>query len=48
MTMSLELLRDELAGLEFVHAVEVERDVVEGIGHTGVGAVVQVIARKPA
>ncbi len=48
MMMSLELLRDELAGLEFVHAVEVERDVVEGIGHTGVGAVVQVVARKPA
>lgn len=47
MTMSLELLRDELAGLEFLHAVELERDVVEGAGHTGVGAVVQVIARRP-
>lgn len=48
MTMTLEGLRDELAGLEFVHAAELEREVVEGPGHTGVGAVVQVIARKPA
>ncbi len=48
MTMTLDLLRDELPGLDFVHAVELERDVVEGIGHTGVGAVVQLIARKPA
>jgi hypothetical protein len=48
MTMTLADLRDELAGLEFVHAVETERDVVEGAGHTGVGAVVQVIARRPA
>lgn len=47
MTMSLELLRDELPGLEFWHAAELERDVVEGSGHTGVGAVVQLIARKP-
>jgi SAM-dependent methyltransferase len=47
MTMSLQLLRDELDGLEFLHALETERVVVEGAGHTGVGAVVQVIARKP-
>lgn len=47
MTMTLAGLRAELAGLEFVHAVETERDVVEGAGHTGIGAVVQVIARKP-
>lgn len=46
MTMDLDRLRDELAGLEFTHATELERDVVEGFGHTGVGAVVQVIARK--
>ena len=38
---------DELAGLEFVHAVELEREVIEGSGHTGVGVVVQFIARKP-
>ncbi|MBI4932398.1 MAG: class I SAM-dependent methyltransferase [Actinobacteria bacterium] len=47
MTMSLDLLREELEGLEFLHALETERVVVEGAGHTGVGAVVQVIARKP-
>ena len=46
MTMSLDVLADELAPLEFQHAMELEREVVEGAGHTGVGAVVQVIARK--
>jgi SAM-dependent methyltransferase len=47
MTMTLAGLRDELAGLEFVHGVEMLREVHEGPGHTGLGAVVQVIARKP-
>jgi len=44
---SLEALRTELAGLEFLHAVEIERDVHEGIHHDGRSAVVQVIARRP-
>ena len=47
MTMTLAGLRDELAGLTFEHAAELTREVVEGPGHTGVGAVVQVVARKP-
>lgn len=47
MTMTLELLQDELKGLEFLHAEEKQREVVEGLYHTGTGAVVQVIARKP-
>jgi len=47
LTMTLDALREELAGLEFLHALETERDVVEGIHHTGRGAVVQVLARKP-
>jgi SAM-dependent methyltransferase len=47
MTMNLDRLRRELAGLEFLHAVELDRDIVEGFGHTGIGAVVQVVARKP-
>jgi SAM-dependent methyltransferase len=47
MTMTLDGLRDEFDGLEFVHAVEMLREVHEGPGHTGLGAVVQVIARKP-
>ena len=46
LTMTLAGLRDELELLEFVHAVEMVRDVVEGVGHTGPGAVVQVLARK--
>lgn len=46
LTMTLDGLRDELAGLELVHAVELEREIIEGAGHTGVGAVVQVIARR--
>lgn len=47
LTVTLAELRGELAGLEFVHAVETERSIVEGAGHTGLGAVVQLIARKP-
>jgi hypothetical protein len=42
------LLRAELPGLDFVHLVELERDVVEGVFHTGLGAVVQAIGVKPA
>ena len=41
-----ESLSAELAGLEFKRLVEIERDVVEGIYHTGIGAVVQAIAVK--
>ena len=48
LTMTLDSLRVELAPLEFIHAEELDRDVLEGAGHTGHGAVVQVIARKPA
>jgi SAM-dependent methyltransferase len=47
MTMSLATLTDELDGLDVVHAIELVRNVVEGPGHTGDGAVVQYIARKP-
>lgn len=46
MTMSLDQLKTELAGLVFEHAKELEREVVEGKFHTGKGAVVQIIARK--
>jgi SAM-dependent methyltransferase len=47
LTMTIDALRVELAGLELLHAEELEREVVEGPGHTGSAAVVQVIARKP-
>ncbi|MGC8462885.1 MAG: class I SAM-dependent methyltransferase [Acidimicrobiales bacterium] len=48
LTMTLAALREELAGLDLVHAVELERPVLEGNGHTGLGAVVQVIAVRGA
>jgi SAM-dependent methyltransferase len=41
------LLRDELAGLRFDICRETAREIVEGTGHTGVAAVVQVVATKP-
>jgi 2-polyprenyl-3-methyl-5-hydroxy-6-metoxy-1,4-benzoquinol methylase len=47
LTMTLRALEDELRGLEFTHAAELCRDVVEGSLHTGTGAVVQVVAIKP-
>lgn len=40
---SLGQLRRELAGLGLVHAEELEREVYEGRGHTGRGAVVQIV-----
>ena len=44
--MSLRQLRAELAGLEIVHAAELEREVREGRLHHGMAAVVQVLAIK--
>lgn len=46
MLMSLDDLTQELAGLEFVHAVTVVRDVREGSRHTGLASVVQVLGVK--
>ncbi len=48
MLMSLDELKRELAGLEFVHAAEIERDVREGSKHTGLASVVQILAAKPS
>jgi hypothetical protein len=45
--MSAESLSQEFAALEIIHLKELERSVVEGSGHTGQAAVVQLIARKP-
>ena len=47
MMMDLNGLRVELAGLELEYASDVVRDIHEGRFHTGQGAVVQVLARKP-
>ena len=41
-----ESLRLELASLKFKHLIELERDVTEGVFHTGIGSVVQAIATK--
>ncbi|WP_019555888.1 class I SAM-dependent methyltransferase [Thiomicrorhabdus arctica] len=47
MTMNTVQLTEELNGLQFTLIQEIERDVVEGTHHTGTGAVIQVIAKKP-
>ena len=44
--MTLTVLRKELSRLDFLVAREIERDVVEGSGHTGRAAVVQILARR--
>jgi len=44
--MGAESLSQEFSSLEIIHLKELERDVVEGSGHTGLAAVVQLIARK--
>jgi hypothetical protein len=44
--MKLPALREELTGLDLLVAREIERDVVEGNGHTGRAAVVQIVARR--
>jgi SAM-dependent methyltransferase len=46
--MDLVGLGEELVGLSIEHGVELVREVHEGRLHTGPGAVVQFIARKPA
>jgi len=43
---TLARLREELVGLELLHAAELERVIHEGTGHAGPSAVVQVVARR--
>ncbi|HTY88043.1 MAG TPA: class I SAM-dependent methyltransferase [Candidatus Acidoferrum sp.] len=45
---SLGVLKGELQGLNFALGQELERPVVEGQFHTGLAAVVQILARKPS
>jgi SAM-dependent methyltransferase len=47
MLPTLAELTEELAGLEFVHARELDREVREGAYHTGVASVVQVVGLRP-
>ena len=44
--MSLDSLKEEITDLLFEHAVELDREIIEGVGHSGVGSVVQLIATK--
>ncbi len=44
--MTKDIARATFPELEFEHCEELERDVVEGSGHTGRAAVLQVIARR--
>jgi SAM-dependent methyltransferase len=43
---SKESVSNELSTLKFEHLVECDRNVVEGVYHTGIGSVVQAIAIK--
>ena len=44
--MDLEMLREDFQQLEMILVRKLEREVREGTLHTGLGVVVQVIARK--
>ena len=46
LTMELDSLRGELAGLDLVHAEELEREVHEGRYHFGLASVVQIVGIK--
>ena len=43
---SKESLLADLEGVHFLHITELEREVIEGQYHTGLGAVLQTIAKK--
>lgn len=47
MMVDAGMLRRELVGLEFERLEDLEREIHEGGGHVGMGAVVQAIARRP-
>jgi 2-polyprenyl-3-methyl-5-hydroxy-6-metoxy-1,4-benzoquinol methylase len=44
--MTLKQLQHELDGMHWLHAIELEREVFEGQLHHGMGAVVQLLAKK--
>ncbi|WP_417376653.1 SAM-dependent methyltransferase [Gimesia maris] len=44
--MSKALLLEEVSGLAFSHLEELDREIIEGSNHTGIGAVVQAIGKK--
>ena len=46
MMMQAQELEQELTGMQTQHCEELEREIIEGIGHKGTGAVVQYIGIK--
>ena len=48
MMLTLDIVRHSFGELEFLHATETVRDVIEGSGHTGEAAVLQLLAKKNA
>lgn len=46
MMTTAKMLESELSELEFIHLKELEREVTEGVNHTGLASVVQGIAVK--
>lgn len=46
MLMTVEKIQQEFPHLEHVQLQEIEREVVEGTGHTGMASVIQFIGRK--
>ena len=44
--MTIDKLKIELAGLKFKISQEIEREIHEGQGHSGLSAVVQILAHK--
>lgn len=45
--MTLAMVQEDFKSLETVSALELEREIIEGCLHTGMGAVVQLVAIKP-
>lgn len=44
--LTLEIVKNDFQSLNILHGVETEREIMEGRLHTGLGAVVQLIAKK--
>lgn len=45
--LTMDLVKSAFGACSFLHAEELDREVVEGIGHTGQAAVLQLLAQKP-
>jgi hypothetical protein len=46
--LTMDLINSAFEDLLFLHAAELDRQVIEGAGHTGQAAVLQLLAQKPA